>query len=250
VDNQVRFTFTNLEKNLQLLLPITITLECSGGPCLPPPLPPPPMAVYYATAPVLPNETLMIAGAGLRGATAKLCIDKDCSSPALPGALLPMAAAESTVDAWNKSIKMVLPPAGCGPPCFVQIKATQGTPSTTTVAINQPDIWWATTGSPGRPIPLAPQPPASAIGNVKATVVAGDAVRVFGRSLGWTTTAAAGAESCWGCAASELICTVRVFRQKVALEDVIGSHVCSLEASMRVTNAIPFGSSLSYQLTL
>jgi hypothetical protein len=38
--------------------------------------------------------------------------------------------------------------------------------------------------------------------------------------------------------------TVRVFRQKFTLEDAIGSHACSLEASRRVTNGIPLGSSL------
>jgi hypothetical protein len=36
--------------------------------------------------------------------------------------------------------------------------------------------------------------------------------------------------------------TVRVFRQKFTLEDAIGSHACSLEANMRVTNGIPLGS--------
>jgi hypothetical protein len=35
--------------------------------------------------------------------------------------------------------------------------------------------------------------------------------------------------------------TVRVFRQKSTLEDVIGSHACSLESSSRVTNGIPLG---------
>jgi hypothetical protein len=40
--------------------------------------------------------------------------------------------------------------------------------------------------------------------------------------------------------------TVRVFRQKFTLEDAIGSHACSLvfravQASRRVTNAIPLG---------
>jgi hypothetical protein len=34
---------------------------------------------------------------------------------------------------------------------------------------------------------------------------------------------------------------VRVFRQKVTLQDAIGSHACSLEARMRVPNAIPLG---------
>jgi hypothetical protein len=38
--------------------------------------------------------------------------------------------------------------------------------------------------------------------------------------------------------------TVRVFRQKVTLEDAIGSHACSLEANTRVTNGISLGSSL------
>ena len=38
--------------------------------------------------------------------------------------------------------------------------------------------------------------------------------------------------------------TVRVFRQKFTLEDAIGSHACSLEANMRVTNDIPLGCSL------
>jgi hypothetical protein len=37
---------------------------------------------------------------------------------------------------------------------------------------------------------------------------------------------------------------VRVFRQKFTLEDAIGSHACSLEANMRVTNGIPLGCSL------
>jgi hypothetical protein len=44
--------------------------------------------------------------------------------------------------------------------------------------------------------------------------------------------------------------TVRVFRQKFTLEDAIGSHACSLEANIHVTNGILLGSSLSYQLTL
>jgi hypothetical protein len=40
------------------------------------------------------------------------------------------------------------------------------------------------------------------------------------------------------------LCTVRVYRQKFTLEDAIGSHACSLEASRRVTNGIPLGCSL------
>jgi hypothetical protein len=39
-------------------------------------------------------------------------------------------------------------------------------------------------------------------------------------------------------------CTVRVFRQKFTLEDAIGSHACSLEASRRATNGMHLGCSL------
>ena len=49
---------------------------------------------------------------------------------------------------------------------------------------------------------------------------------------------------------AELYGTVRVFRKKIYLEDAIGSHACSLEASMRVTNGIPLGRPLSYRFTL
>jgi hypothetical protein len=43
--------------------------------------------------------------------------------------------------------------------------------------------------------------------------------------------------------------TVRVFRQKYTLEDAIGSHACSLEANMRVTNVIPLGCPLPLTVT-
>jgi hypothetical protein len=42
-------------------------------------------------------------------------------------------------------------------------------------------------------------------------------------------------------------CMVRGFRQNFALEDAIGSHACSLEASMRATKGIPLGWSLTYR---
>jgi hypothetical protein len=44
--------------------------------------------------------------------------------------------------------------------------------------------------------------------------------------------------------------TVPVFRRKFTLQDAIGSHACSRQANMRVTNDIPLGSPLAYQLTL
>jgi hypothetical protein len=56
--------------------------------------------------------------------------------------------------------------------------------------------------------------------------------------------------TCWfeGCAKAKSskvsFCTVRVFGQKLTLEDAIVSHACSLEASRHVTNGIPLGCSL------
>jgi hypothetical protein len=43
--------------------------------------------------------------------------------------------------------------------------------------------------------------------------------------------------------------TVRVFRQKITLEDAIGSHACSLKASMRVTNGMPLRRQLPLTFT-
>jgi hypothetical protein len=45
-----------------------------------------------------------------------------------------------------------------------------------------------------------------------------------------------------------VIGTVRVFGQNFALEDAIGSHACSLQANMCVTNDIPLGSPLLLSL--
>jgi hypothetical protein len=39
----------------------------------------------------------------------------------------------------------------------------------------------------------------------------------------------------------KVVCAVRFFRQKIALENAIGSHACSLEASRRATNGTPLG---------
>jgi hypothetical protein len=41
-----------------------------------------------------------------------------------------------------------------------------------------------------------------------------------------------------------LQCMGRVFGRNLAFEDAIGSHACSFEARMRVTNGIPLGCSL------
>lgn len=176
-----------------------INFTCSGQ-CFaapPPPAPPPPpwvaprLSVYYITTPVLPNETLMLAGAGLDGVDAKLCTDERCVTP---------LSAPLEVTSWNKSVKVVMPPSGCGPPCFVQLKERSG--NMATVAVNRPDVWWVTTGSPGRP--AASNSFHRTLGQIKATVAAGDAVRVFGRSLGWVSTANTNREQQYG--ATQLVC--------------------------------------------
>ena len=47
--------------------------------------------------------------------------------------------------------------------------------------------------------------------------------------------------------ATSWLCTVRVFRQNFALEDAIGSHACSLEVNMRVTDGIPLRVNCTYR---
>jgi hypothetical protein len=53
----------------------------------------------------------------------------------------------------------------------------------------------------------------------------------------------------WGPAEHDT-CTVLYFRQDCALEDAIGSHACSLEANMRLTNGILLGSPLLTVVTI
>ena len=147
----VEIDFQNEDRNVQLLLPMTVTLGCTGGatcakpvpaPTPPRPTPPPTMPrvapiVYHLTAPTLFNETLMVAGAGLDTVTARLCQDAACAN---------VVASAAPADTWQKSIKVVLP-ASCGPPCFLSLASPQYGVQTHTV--NAPDIWWPTTGTPG-----------------------------------------------------------------------------------------------------
>jgi hypothetical protein len=48
-------------------------------------------------------------------------------------------------------------------------------------------------------------------------------------------------QQCSSYGVTSLRCAVRVFRQKVTIDDAIGSHACSLEASRHVDNGIPLG---------
>ena len=111
------------------------------------PLPP---SIYWLSSPTLGNETLVVAGAGLDGATATLCSSANCT-----GAI---NLAHPAAVAWEQSVQLVLP-ANIQPPVFLRVTAKasagqgqgqgqgQGPPSAT-VAINAPELWWATSGRP------------------------------------------------------------------------------------------------------
>lgn len=137
----------------------------------------PPPSVYWVTSPTLANETLVVAGSFPASATTtRLCKTRDCAA----GSQIPTPP---TTSSWTNSIKLVLP-AGCGPPCFLQI--TGGGSDHAVVAVNAPDVWWALSGAPTRGaaeestrMKLSNQP-------LSATATVGDTIRVFGRSLGWS----------------------------------------------------------------
>ena len=122
--------------------------------------------LYHASSPALSNDTLLVAGAGLVGAICTLCLDFGCAKPAGPAASV----------AWESSVKVTLPATGCGPPCFLRVQPLSGDPIT--IAVNEPDVWWAAPGSPSSVPP----------GEVLAQAIVGDQLRVFDRSLAWTSS--------------------------------------------------------------
>ena len=98
--------------------------------------------------PVLTNETVLVAGAGLGSSAISFCRDAACAQrPLLPagGALT-----------WESSVQAVLP-AGCRP-CWLAI----GSKPMTAVQVNAPEVAW---------IPAGVEP--------------GGILRVFGRALAW-----------------------------------------------------------------
>ena len=127
--------------------------------------------MYHVSSPNLQNETVLVAGAGLENASAALCTHEQSGCTAVD------------VDSWERSAKVVLPATGCGPPCFLNLSTANGS---AVVQLNRPDVWWATTATP------AAHPGGGAVAHtipteaVVATVVMGEQLRVFGRSLAWT----------------------------------------------------------------
>eukprot|EP01043_Picozoa_sp_COSAG02_P060921 COSAG02_NODE_8066_length_2722_cov_2.690431_5_plen_453_part_00 len=67
VPSYVEFLFANNDRNVQLLLPLTVTLECSGAiPCTPPPPPPPSHILLFKQPPsiVAGPEVPWVKGSG------------------------------------------------------------------------------------------------------------------------------------------------------------------------------------------
>ena len=141
-------------------------------------LSPPPPAVYWMSSPTLSNETLVVAGAGLAGATVDLCADAECARQ------IPTPHSPAT---WDQSLQLVLP-LSLTPPTFIRIRGDNNSGGPT-LPLNAPDVWWAAPGSPGTtPGDGGRQLDRRHPSWVNASVVAGDRLRVFGRSLGWDAT--------------------------------------------------------------
>ena len=150
-------------------------------------------AVYWASSPTLANQTLLLAGAGMRDAAVRLCRDESCTVPATnhpPGSW--------NVTTWDHSLQLLLP-GDCGPPCFVEIKPSPATSTGTATAaatmlqVNRPDVWWTLSAAPATSAGAWPLPPpraavADALSNIplRVTVQQGGGLRAFGRSLAWS----------------------------------------------------------------
>ena len=131
----------------------------------------PPIA-YWMSNPTLANETLLIAGAGMAGATVELCSDLGCNTK---------LASPAPAATWDQSVQLVLPNA-VRAPTFVKVSAGS---EAFTMPINAPEIWWAISGQPGVSVNGSLQVNELHPSWVNATIHIGETVRVFGRSLAW-----------------------------------------------------------------
>ena len=138
-----------------------------------------PISVYWISSPTHVNETLLIAGAGLDQASAKLCRDANCH-----------AIINSTLDftSWKQSLSFVLPDACATPPCYLVLEQSAAVDKEI-IAVNAPDVWWGLSGEPSAI-------PTTGFENVRSIlsnkphdihVTIGDNIRVFGRSLAWSS---------------------------------------------------------------
>jgi hypothetical protein len=110
-------------------------------------------AVYWISRPVLTDEVLMVAGAGLpseANATVQFCRDPACEKLVERSPLLPSS--------WNSTLHVRLPPGCSKPPCILVLSSS----SPLVVAVNGPEVSW-----------------------VANRTRVGGLLRVFGRALAW-----------------------------------------------------------------
>lgn len=132
-----------------------------------------PPSLYWSSTPVIANDTLLMAGAGLSSIDAM----RFCTSSANCSAAMGAGAG----DVWEHSVKAVVPT--CGPPCFLELISSAS--ASMTVPINTPDVWWVNAMHPSRLnfSDLTPHDPLL-LGHV-VSLRSGETLRVFGRSLAW-----------------------------------------------------------------
>jgi hypothetical protein len=144
-------------------------------------------AVYWLSSPTLENETLMVAGAGLAGATVELCSDPACTE---------QIDTDGSAVTWEQSVQLVLPAISA--PTYIKLTtgaaSDSARPATSAAAaaatilpINAPEIWWAISGEVGTMRNGSIQTDGQHPSWVNTSVTAGESVRIFGRSLAWET---------------------------------------------------------------
>ena len=125
-------------------------------------------SVLWVSTPVLPGDTVMVAGAGLQGAKVQIAgAGPSCAAAAM--------AASGLAAAWAQSVKVLLP-AGCGPPCNITIETAA--PQPVVVTVNAPHVAWGLHGS---------------------KVAPGGTLRLFGRGLAWEHSHTADGSARWRC---------------------------------------------------
>ena len=149
-----------------------------------------------------PNETMLVAGAGLGGATAKWCHGSGKCDPALA------KVGESIVEA-------VLP-SNCRAPCSLRMTTKYGTAS---VDVNGPEVTWSRVvdniggGGPGANM--------------------GRFLRVFGRGLAWETNGIACVSAAQPHAIESTVLKLMVFLSPhTAMRLVMRRHLCFLPLSL------------------
>lgn len=135
-----------------------------------------PPSIYWQTVPTGANETLVVAGAGLAGATVKIC-----SSPASCHDTVPSPAA-----VWEQSVQVVLP-SNLSPGACVSITGGNLTEagSPIVLSLNAPDVWWVTSANVAAMRNGSLQSDPKHPSWINTTITAGESLRIFGRGLAW-----------------------------------------------------------------